>query len=253
MDAAQRITHLSEPDLLRHIDREGDQAEQTRRDTHLRGCPACAERLVAIRRQSGAVSAWLARTDPADTRPDAVAPVRTELPRPRRALAAGSRATTAATPWLRAAAIILLLAAPLAALPPVRQWITERVRATGVESAPATVAGELETADPPVIRFSPAPGTFTIRVEGAAAAGTLALARSEGPDAVLRSAGAAAPPVVADDVLRLTAAPPPADPRYELRVPPSVEAVRLVLERGTVLVPAAALDAGTTLALSARP
>lgn len=235
MSTTSAAAHLSDADLVRHLDREGDADERDRREAHLRDCPPCADRVRRLGEQSGLVGAWLARAD--------------HPHRPRSAPAPRHR--TGMTPWLRAAAIVLLLAAPLAAVPPVRQWVADRI-GLAVDDEPA--AATLATAPDPahVIRFTPAPGTFTVRVDAPAPGATLALGRSEGAEAVLEAApaeesAAGAAPVVSDDALRLPATP---GRRWALRLPDAVDDVVVVIGGSAVRVPPAALEAGRTVDLA---
>ncbi|HUG41691.1 MAG TPA: hypothetical protein VMM12_14475 [Longimicrobiales bacterium] len=235
MHIAHAGTHLSDAELIRHLDGEGDATTIARREDHLRDCAACAARAHRFGQQSGTVRAWLVRADTGH-RPASI---------PQR-----RRRSVAAAPWLRAAAIVLLLAAPLTALPPVRHWVAERVGladdpAEGPQAAAADARG-LE----PGIRFTPAPGSFTVRVDAPAPGSTLTLGRSAGADAVLRGALEGGPaPVVSDDALRL---PPSAAVGrvYDLRLPASVDAVLVVVDGRTTRVSGPGIDAGRTVSLS---
>lgn len=236
MNATPAAAHLSDADLVRHLDLEGDADELDRRETHLRACEDCAGRVRRMGVQSDVVRSWLGRADH-EHRP-------ASRPAPRRRSGAG--------PWLRAAVIVLLVAAPLAAVPPVRDWVAERVGLGGTQEAAPAAATAAETTAGAAIRFTPAPGTFTVRLDGPVPGTTLALGRAPGLEAVLD--GAPAPrsegedaPVVSEDVLRLPATP---GRRWELRVPAAVDAVHVITGDGAVRVPAAALDAGRVLDLA---
>jgi hypothetical protein len=236
MNAIPAAAHLSEADLVRHLDREGDAAEQDRRETHLRACDACAGRARQLGGQSDLVRAWLYRADH-DHSP-------ASLPTARRRAAAG--------PWLKAAIIVLLLAAPLAAVPPVRDWVAERIGLAGVRDPAPSALATAETPGRAAIRFTPQPGTFTVRLDAPVPGATLALGRADGTEAVLDVAPAEESevgdaPVVSEDAVRLPATP---DRRWELRVPASVDAVRVIAGGGALHVTAAALDAGRVVDLA---
>ena len=249
MSAMHAMTHFTDSDVVRHLDEEGEAAERARRAAHLRDCAACAGRVEALARRSATVRLWLERADddpraapplPGDHDGARVLPLRRPGSRPGRRLA---------TPWLRAAAVVLLVAGPLAAFPPVREWVAERVGlAERDEAAPA--AESLLVADEPVIRFTPAPGRFTVRVDGAATGVTLTLGRSETDEAVFRGATrAGAAPVVSDAALRLPAGAVGAGDAYELRLPASVDVVVVETGATTVRATSSELDRGLTVEL----
>ena len=265
MHTTHDMPHLTDADVVRHLDREGDDAERVRREAHLERCADCAARVGLFRGRSETVAAWLSRADH-DPRPASAADVLAAAASGEGASApvitgpgvAGRtilRPSSAAAPWLRAAAIVLLVAAPLAALPPVRAWVAERVGLSDEPGTTAVTAAPAVTADQPVIRFTPAPGVFTVRAGEHPAGASLTLGRADGDDAVLRGAGDAGDPlrapVVSDDALRLPAADVAV--AYTLLLPASVDEVRLVLDGGAVRIPAAALDAGRTVGLPVRP
>lgn len=227
---AYTLPHLTDGDLVRHLDAEGDPPERARRETHLEACADCGSRVELLGRQSDAVHGWLLRADASRSPARAASPSRAVRP-----------SRTAATPWLRAAAIVLLVAAPLAAFPPVRDWVATRV---GLGSDPVTPTATPAAQVAPVIRFVPAAGTFTVRIDGPPSAGALAIARAAGPEAELRGAGGdgAAAPVVSEDGLRISASG--AATRYELRVPSATTDVVIRLDGGTVRVAGAAIDRG---------
>ena len=245
MRMTEAMTHLSDGDVVRHLDGEGEAAERARRDEHVRSCAECAARVRRVGQQSETITTWLARTDPGLPAGSA-AQVR----------AAGAAGTTrfgrprpdAVRPWLRAAAIILLIAAPLAALQPVREWVAERIGGADDATAPATRTAE--TADPSVIRFTPAPGTFTVRVADTAAGAILAIGRTSGEEAVLRGVGGGDAPVVSEDALRLAGGAAATGRRFDLLVPVAVEEVRVIVGTRIERIGGAGLEAGSRVDLS---
>lgn len=239
MRTTQTMPHLTDADVVRHLDLEGDAAERARRDEHVRSCDACAGRVGVLGRQSRAVATWLQRADP---------PLRPGSAQEVRAAHAGRERRETVGPWLRAAAIILLIAAPLAALQPVREWVVERIGLAGEATAPATTAAE--ASDPSVIRFTPAPGAFTVRVAEAAAGAVLTIGRAAGDEAVLRGASGRDVPVVSEDVLRLAGGPYAAGRHYDLRVPAAVVEVRVIVGSRVARVGGAELSAGGRVDLS---
>ena len=63
MNATPAAAHLSDADLVRHLDLEGDAVELDRREMHLRACEDCAGRARRMGAQSDVVRGWLARAD----------------------------------------------------------------------------------------------------------------------------------------------------------------------------------------------
>lgn len=239
MAYSDEARHLSESEIVRHLDGEGDQAEDDRRQRHLRTCEACAERLRTAERESAAVTAWLERTD-TQYRPGTV-------PEARRRVPAGQA-------WLKAAAVVLLVTAPLAALPPVRQWVAEQV---GLGSDPV----ERQEPEPAqtlrlALRFTPAAGTFTVRLDKAVPGAQLTVERSEGAEAILEGVEGVgregSGPVITEDQLRLPSSPLAAPVRYRLRLPQTVRAVQLVVDGRVTPIPGASIDQGATLSLGDR-
>lgn len=252
--------HLTDTDLIRYLDREGGQEQRRHWRGHLAECHDCAGRFGDMERDSRTVTEWLERaafeapTDSArsESFPDGRLPggrlrtdpaVRTNPPA-RTGRSAGRGMT--AIPWLRAAIIVLLLTAPLAAIPPVREWVVTRVGLLGsAPPAPEPMAADAGA----TIRFAPAPGLFTVRVAPQADGTSLDLGRATGQDAVLESIGgvtdAGAAPVVSAELLRL----PTSDSamQYRLRLPASTTGVHVLLDGEVIEVSGAELAAGVSL------
>lgn len=236
----EAMDHLADGDLVRHLDLEGDPAERGRREAHVRSCDECAARVRLLGRQSETVARWLERTD-GTLRPLSASEVRASA-------RAGHGRREAVRPWLRAAAIVLLIAGPLAALQPVRDWVVDRIGLAEETTGPATTAAE--GADPSVIRFTPAPGIFTVRVTEPAAGATLAIGRADGEEAVLRGGSGGGTPVVSDDALRLAGGASAAGRLYDLRLPASVAEVRVIVGSRVGRIGGRALEGGSRVDLS---
>lgn len=250
--------HLEDADLVRWLDGEGAPEARARWEDHLEGCGRCRQEADALRAESEAVAHWLAAADfenragaevgagagfGADS---ADRPVSSPgRPRKRR-----RSAVTAGGTLLRAAAIVLVLAAPLAAIPAVRGWVAERV---GLASDPVAVAPEdaaVATAGPASIRFLPAPGPFQVMVESAQTGGTLTIGRAEGAEAVFEMTGAGrdTEPTVSAGGIHI-ANPPTSTASYVLRVPAAVEPVIVTWPGGTLHVSGPEIDGRVTLQL----
>jgi hypothetical protein len=274
-----RDAHLADDELLRFIDREQDEQQAAWQD-HVSDCEQCAREVELLRGDASVVHEWLTRAafeegeaeleDAAfadhafDDHHAGVAPDRDE------ALAASvhdnrvadieehrhrqrRRGTHAIAPWLRAAAVLALLATPLAALPSLRQWIVESVTELGgSESAPQAVPAVLSGApEMAAIRFVPAPGTFRVDFDAAQSEGVLRVERAEGAEAVLRVGGGVEPVVSAASLRLRNGAGTTAD--YVLQVPASVERVVVQVADGAVVtMDAVRLRAGADVEVRRR-
>jgi anti-sigma factor RsiW len=220
--------HLDDGELVRYLDAEGTAEEGRRWDEHLGACPRCWGEAETLRNNSRALSRWLAAAD-FDTTAAAAAPAAAApAARPGRR-GAWHRARRGSGPWLKAAVITLLLAAPLTALPPVREWIAHQVASMRadepvvIQPAQAPASGEAQAG---LIRFVPAPGSFRVVVDEPQAEGFLRVGRTAGPEAVLeiRGVGARPEPVVSARGIRI-ANSREATTSYTLSLPPEVDAV----------------------------
>lgn len=248
--------HLDDVELVRFIDQEGSPEEQGRWNAHLQACGRCRDEAAELGRKSDAVSGWLAAAD-FDT--GAVARPAADRSPPRAVPHAVTRrrsswSAAARGPWLKAAVFVLLLAAPLAAFPGVREWVGHRL--AGVESAPppapSTAAAPDQVAAFPRVRFVPAPGTFAMVLDAAQAGGTLSVGRvQQGDEAVLDVAGPGPlpEPVISARSVRIgnTAA---LTASYSLRLPREVESLAVTIGGRVIHLDTRALDAGAVIPLN---
>lgn len=267
------MRHMDDGELVRYVDGELAPAEARRWQAHVARCPRCSQEIDTVQYESGRFSDWLSLadfeadldpaaspdTDPVLTLADARSPTATTGPAdapPAEASAAPSAGHTGLTTdgrsvvrtaWLRAAVIVLLVAAPLAAFPGVRGWVAEQIGRPGGAIGEATSTAAAPAS--PVIRFEPAAGSFTVRLPTPMEGGSLTLERTgsdTGAEAVLRIEGTAEP-VVAERVLRILDAEP--GTRLSLALPPAVTDVRLLLGDQEIPVSGDEIDAGLTVPL----
>jgi len=254
-------SHLIDVDLIRYIDAEGDADERRNWDLHVAGCRTCRDAASSLRRDSETVARWLAAADFENAAPPLKpAP---ELRRPQPVPATGGsqgrsgrrriwRGPVGGGQWLKAAAITLLLAAPLAAVPAVRGWVAAGVALIRTDGPVLT-----PTVDPihrdasAVIRFVPAAGTFSVTLDGVPGGGTLHVDRSLGPEALLEVTGEspASSPVVAARSLRIANATG-GTASYRLSLPAQVDGVLLDVGGQQQRLDAASLDRSITIVLT---
>lgn len=275
--------HLDDAELVRHIDDEGDALERERRTAHLRECIACTREVALLDGQSQAVSGWLERADaaplpasraprawtdarhavqpdPADRFGRADNPRRPDEPvRPAVHVAPAARGERQhlgpATPlWLRLAASLVLVAAPLAAVTPVREWIGDRVAAIRSAESPASTldAGAEPAVGAPqqaIVRFVPTGGRFTLVLGAAQASGTLNIERATGAEVLLESDHASVPTLVSANLLRIENLAE-SGASYTLALPASISELEIVVAGRTTLLERTALDASRTIPLT---
>jgi hypothetical protein len=268
--SAGAARHLDDAVLLRLLDGEHSPGEDYARDAHVGACTRCAAALAQLRDDAATVRGWLERAAFEDALPPAAAlphghPLAQAPAHGPSELAGGVRGTDRhgrggaprsarswhdTAPWLRAAAILLLIAAPVAAIPAVREFVTGAI--TDLRGAPqveAPASAPITTA-PSIIRFQPAGGEFLVRIDAAQAAGTLRIVPAPGREAVLQlHDGGVAGPVIAADAVHLRNAAAATD-SYVLYLPPTVTRVTVLIAGRTVAVlPATALTAAVEVPL----
>jgi hypothetical protein len=272
--------HLADDELLRFIDGDDDPLRPDWAE-HVSSCDQCSREVQLLRGSAGVVREWLdraafedslpprshvgaadsarrdgtaARRDGTAARRDSTAARRDSTAAPRRdSTAAPRRAGQSVAPWLRAAAVLVLLASPVAAIPALRQWLVGTVtelRDTP-DMLPAAVPQERSAAPgASAIRFVPVAGTFAVDLDAAQATGVLVIRHGTGNEAVLQQTGTGeVEPVISATSLRVrnesgsTAS-------FQLQLPVTVNRV-VVRVAGAHLrtVDAAALAAGVSIDL----
>jgi hypothetical protein len=235
------LAHLGDAEIMRLLDGD-DPDEAARSELHALSCGHCADQVAALRKDAATVRAWLDRA--AFEEEVLRGP---HLPAPAQTPSRGRRARAAA-PWLRAAAVLLLLAAPVAAVPALRQLLADTIAdlrggdRAGVEAVTAT-AGNGTT-----VRFVPDGGDFVVRFDEPQSAGSLRLGYSASDEAVLRVLGDAGEgPVVSAQSVHVRNTTGSAA-SYLLEVPPAITRLRIqIAGRMTVVLDAAELRAGVEL------
>jgi hypothetical protein len=247
--SAGAAAHLDDAALVRLLDGEDTAGERSAWDAHIAACDRCADAAGRLRADAATVRGWLERAAFEDMLPDAAA---RHTPPMRRV----SRAWHATGPWLRAAMITVLVAAPAAAIPAVRHAVagaiadlrTTDLRTTSEPAGPA--AASVPDAAPATIRFQPAAGEFVVRLDAAQAMGTLRIVPTAGHEAVLHmDDGGAVGPIIAAGAVHLRN-DPSSTGSYVLYVTPAVSSVKvLIAGRTAVVVPATSLTAAVELPL----
>lgn len=227
MNGTEIERHLSDGDLLRYIDGDAAGDDRQRWHGHIEECTRCAEAVRSLERDSRLLNDWLDR-----------ASFEAGSPRPR----SGPLAT-----WAQAAAILVLMAAPVAAIPAVRSWVVERV-VRGERSAVAELPTATAADESAVLRFAPAAGEFEVRF-GPEVQGSISIHRSMGPEAMLTSSGGEPEAVVSPSRLQIRN---PQPGQYQLHLPDGTTAVRIRIGDRTVPVSGSHIDRATTVQLEPR-
>ncbi|HSJ23966.1 MAG TPA: hypothetical protein VK929_04760 [Longimicrobiales bacterium] len=243
------LPHLGEDELLRFIDNEGDDAWRAGRQRHLAACQACTRELDLLAADADLVRTWVdAAAFEADLPPAAAGgrvPHRTGNERRRHVMA---------SPWLRAAAVLLLMAAPVVAVPALREWVVDSIIGDGATPGAATLAVPESAGEAAIIRFVPAAGPFIVSVDAAQEDGTLTLrVDADAGQAALETlpypGGASVEPVISEGSLRLRNSPAAAA-SYTLTLPASVTRVVVTVDGVPVAdLDTTALAGGVTLPL----
>lgn len=200
--------------LVRLLDGALEDDERVFVTTHVRGCPTCVERTADLRVLSHGLSRVLARTDAVRGKGGRI------LSLPARARRAPRRS------WLRAAMIVLALAAAALAAPPVRAWLVSgwTVLRAG-RDAPA--GAPPAAAEPNAISFPFTDTVFVLVIDTRQSAGTLTIGFTMRPGPVRAEATSGRPELmVVPEGLRI--ANDPADTgSYRVDVPSPVSVVRV--------------------------
>jgi hypothetical protein len=231
--------HLTDDELMRIVDAESiDQAGPSSYDAaqHVLACTRCRTELDRLRADALLLRELLERASFEQIEQPTGAAVGRDGPPRHRYVA----------PWLRAAAVLALIAGPVAALPSLRAWILD-----GISGAPAGEPAALREAAPAVagavIRFVPAAELMTVSLDVVQADGSIRLQYGPGPEAVLETVGdAAAGPVVSENGVRIRNLPL-TSASYSLQVPASVHRVVVRVGPASTVVDSAMLATGAVL------
>jgi hypothetical protein len=239
--------HVSDGDLVRFLDGEGDPAEQERTDAHLRGCQPCTQRLQSLRRRSRGLSLLLAQTTPAAPEPDVLAAMRT-----------GKRGQ-ASPPWLRAAAAVLVVLSAALLAEPVRAWVADLLGIGQTELAAPTQPELWTTPLTPSAReagtrvqFTPTGVEVELDIASYQAGGAIRFEAGEVPEVTVQVLGGTADLLVLPSGIRIGNTPE-STADYQVTLPAGVRQVRVRVGGGAPrVIPAARVAAGERLDL-ARP
>lgn len=229
--------HLDDGELLCLLDGEADGALRTDGEAHLSACGTCRERLDRYRTRRARLAHLLVRADyPVPAAPSADPKVIPLRPR-------AATSTFRSRPWLRAAAVVLLLATAAAMATPARAWIMEWVgrqwSRIAQEDRPAAPRSAPEQAPPAQaqasaqVRFVPAGSELRVDVANAQSAGALTLVPVSGQSASAEVVGAqAVEMLVVPSGLRIRNTPG-VSADYRVQVPDGVRRVRVRIGSGS--------------------
>ena len=250
MKTLQRDGHPEDGDLVRLIDSEVGLAERQPLYAHLHECTVCTTRLEQLRRRLAQLSGLLIATDiarPANASPPA---------RPIRALGR-TRPTLVVLPWMRAAAVIVVLIGAAALVSPVRAWVAQWVRQWTEQSAPQARAPQTSAPEQVIperstrVAFTPTDDVLLLEFASSQAAGAVQFQPGSGSEAsveVLRSASDVDLLVLPGGVRVNNTQAAGAD--YHVVVPSAVQLVRVRIgDRRSVTVSLGDVQAGRRLSL----
>lgn len=244
MNGTEIGRHLSDSELLRCLDEEATASERARWERHISECSHCSHQLEAIEEDGRLVREWLERAAFEEAAPAAEGATIARTARTARiARLASPDGRSRLAPWLRAAAVLALLAAPVAAIPTLRGWVVERVTRPGV--APETSAATTGIGEGTIVRFVPDSGEFQV-VFDPDASGALTIGTSADDAAVLRSSGTGPEATVSPSQLRIRRS---GAGDYVLRVPESITSVRVRIGERSVSVLVGEIRRGTVIEL----
>lgn len=194
MSTAMKDRHLTDAELLRFLETGDPGAVQPELARHLDVCDRCARDLSSLEADSRLISRVLETADfedggrPCDRGTERWRGARAEpVPRSPAVAARGARGRRLmGSTWLKVAALLVLVAGPLAAFPGVRSWVVDRV--IGPDDTRPAATAATATEEPTVLRFTPDPGDFVVRFP-AGATGAITLERSTSAEAELRATG----------------------------------------------------------------
>ncbi|MDX1674855.1 MAG: hypothetical protein R3314_08685 [Longimicrobiales bacterium] len=245
MSTTTEARHLTDAELLRALE---DGAGEPRAEAHLEACAECARSLESLRADTRLITEALEAADfeEREARNEAA----TEAWRGARPAAATAAPRSPALrrqrsrfgpSWLKAAAILVLVAGPLAAFPGLRGWVVDRVAGPGPDDPPTATATATQ---PTVLRFTPEPGDFVVRFP-AGSSGAITLDRSADAEAELRVEGEAET-VVASSSLEIRSEQ---GGTYRLRLPTAVTGAWVVVGDRAVAVSDRQIDRRTVVEL----
>lgn len=235
--------HLDDAEIIRLLDGD-DPTGSARSASHVRSCSHCADQLAALRADAATVRAWLDRA----AFEEAVLHAPRVVSEPRAPRPLRPRRTGAASPWLRAAAVLLLLAAPVAAVPALRQLLVDAVADLRGNDRSVSEPVTATTAAGTTVRFVPDVSRFELRFDEPQPTGTLRVRYGTTDEAVLRIVGDVGEgPVVSAQAVQVRNSPGSAG-SYVLEVPHAVTSLRIQIgDRAPYVVDAAELRTGVEL------
>lgn len=188
MTTQSKDLHVADDVLVRIVDDEMFAHEHAHAHSHLGTCSVCTERLSTIERRTHALSALLQVADPGMPLMQPPSPSSAGLPHTLRA----SRRRYAVPAWLKAAAVVLLIAGAAVMASPVRarvlDWIRDAFRSPA--SAPAAVPADPASAGHASVEFLPVGHELNLEVVDAEAGGELRIGRNDGRAVVARALNA---------------------------------------------------------------
>lgn len=225
--------HLRADELLRFIDNDATPLERSQFSSHLLACTRCADEAGAVREDAALFAATLraaAWEDELPARPSFAAIVAARQARASAGVVPLRRAWRGVPAWARAAAVLLVVAGPVAAVPAWRDWLVQTLTG-GADVTDSAVAPQVQAAPEGAgtrVGFVPAGPTFTVQFDAAQAAGELriSLAASASEGTLAMENAASEEPIYSASTLRIRNSSVSAA-TYVLALPQSVRTVRV--------------------------
>lgn len=188
MTAQTNDLHVADDVLVRMVDDETFAHELTYAHSHVETCSVCTERLSTVARRTNSLRALLQVADPGMPLMQPPSPSSAGIPLALRA----PRRRYAVPVWLKAAAVVLVIAGAAVMASPLRArvlgWISE---AFGPPTpAPTVVPGEPASAGRASVEFVPVGDVLTIEVMDAEAGGELRIGVNDDRTVVARTLNA---------------------------------------------------------------
>jgi hypothetical protein len=248
--------HLRADELLRLIDNDTTPLERSQFDSHLLACARCSEEAATMREDASLFAATVRTAAWEDELPAARVSF-AEIVAARDARAAAGvvplrRGWAGVPAWARAAAVLLIVAGPVAAVPAWREWLVQKL--TGGAGVQTEFVREQQPAVEALssrVVFEPESPAFVVQLDAAQSAGELRIrpAASGREGSLAMENAATEEPIYSANTLRIRNSAASAA-TYVVELPESVRTVTVRIGEADVrTVTAAEIGSGVVISL----